>query len=389
MRQQEAMEKPQTGADRRGPFPWGRVIVMLFVALLLISLSVVLWVAGGMMMTWGAIAPLAIGLIVAITPLVQWLFPLSPVAWPENDKQPPVRSSSSQAQSEPFAGDIFHFDETQLPAPDEFYGREYERQVLITRTGKRNSTAIVGDYRIGKSWLMQYLLQCAPTHPQLGPGVRVGRLSATHPQSQTPAGFVKRAMEVLNMPAHKAGPRETPLERLAIAVRELRTLGIIPVLCIDEFAGVIGRPGFDKSFVMGLRAIAEDDGLVLITASRQSLHQVIEDMTGETSPLFNIMPEIALRPFTEAEATNFVEKKGRQAGFDRNERAFFLTCAAIQQANGKPGWPPLRLQLVGQLLLAEKHQVVGQSVYALKDQAYQDAFKKRVEEAYQTVVRKP
>jgi hypothetical protein len=166
------------------------------------------------------------------------------------------------------------------------------------------------------------LQQIAPRHPQLGPRVRVGRLNATNPQCRTLAGFTKRALEVLDFPARDPSPNETPLERLTIAARDLKTLGIIPILCIDEFAGLIGLPGFDKSFVVSLRAIAEDEGLVLITASKQPLHEVIEHMIGETSPLFGIMPQLTLKPFTESEAKTFVQEKSQQAGFSEQEQFF-------------------------------------------------------------------
>ena len=85
------------------------------------------------------------------------------------------------------------------------------------------------------------------------------------------------------------------------------------MLCIDEFAGLIGKPDFDKLFLSGLRAIAEDEGLVLITASRQPLHEVIEHIIGESSPLFNIMPQLTLKPFTEQEEGHLSRRKvGKQ-----------------------------------------------------------------------------
>lgn len=392
----EGREQASGKLSKRAPFPWGRVLVVFLILLLLSGLAVVGLV--GVMHSantgaWTFIVPVLIGIVGVMVPIVQWLFPLNTSA---SGTQPDSASDGrvilgqtnliQSSRVHPLA-DIFHFNETQLPDPGEFYAREYERLTLLTRTGKRNSTALVGDYRIGKSWMMQYLQQRAPS--QLGSHVHVGKLSATHPQSQTPAGFVKRALEVLEIPVHKTGAHVAPLERLAIAARELKTLGIIPVLCIDEFAGIIGKPGFDKDFVMGLRAIAEDEGLVLVTASKQSLHEVIENMTGETSPLFNIMPEIALKPFSEAEAKIFISEKSQQAGFSKNEQAFFLECAAIDRPDGKKGWPPMRLQLVGQILLMEKRRAAEEKrAYAVNDLSYQEDFKRRLDEQYLAVVKK-
>ncbi len=403
--------QPRNNGVQREPFPWGRTIVAVFVILILSSLTIAVLFVTGHMYDVSFTAPAAIGLIVAIIGALTWLFPLSPFAW----RQPPQPSPVPNAPQTPIAtspipvtqvsgptlvstvlfpatspvAQIFHFAQS-LPSPDEFYGRAYERATLINRTSQRSSTALVGEYRIGKSWLMQYLQQSAPTHAQLGPQVRIGSMSATHPQCQTLVGFVKKALEVLNVPPHRPNPHETPLERLAIEAGELKKQGIIPVLCIDEFAGLIGRPGFNKSFVEGLRAIAENDGLVLITASRDPLHTVIEHIIRGTSPLFNIMPELTLQPFTEAEAQIFISEKGQQSGLSADEQAFFLACATMPQSGGTSSWPPLRLQLIGQLLLADKYPVAPAShVYDLSDPVYQADFKQRLDTQYRTVVKHP
>jgi len=388
--QQEAIEPvpvPSAPSPRQ-PFPWVRMIIMLSMAAVLISLSIIIWITSAQTLTWAAVASFALGLIAAMLPVVQWLFPFNSLE-PARDSQLDPPNASVPPVHPPVATSLFHFDETQLPSPAEFFGREYERGTLLTRISARSSTAIIGDYRIGKSWLLQYLIQSIPTHPQLGPRVHIGRLSATHPQSATLAGFVERALQVLDVPDYRASTPETPMQRLATAVRNFKQLGIIPVLCIDEFAGLIGKADFDKNFIIGLRAIAEDDGLVLITASRHPLYTILHHLTGDTSPLFNIMQELTLKPFSEPEARSFVEQKGHLAGFTQEEQRFFLACATIAQPDGSLRWPPLRLQLAGQQLLAEKQGTHNQPSYNIKDPAFQSAFRQRLEEAYQAVVSQP
>ncbi|MGH2506638.1 MAG: hypothetical protein ACRDHZ_04350 [Ktedonobacteraceae bacterium] len=409
--QQKAIEPVQPRKSvPRGPLPWFRIKLAVFLSLIACILTVVGLLATGHLYDIFSISVAALVLIGIIIAILAWLFPFNPFV----RQQPPPPSSTpntspSQVVASPVTltqtsviptpvspvlsslalptAQIFHFAES-MPSPDEFYGRAYERTTLLNRTYQRSSTALVGEYRIGKSWLMQYLQQSALMHTPLGLQVRIGRMSATNPQCQTLPGFVKKALEVLNVPAHRPSPRETPLERLTIEAGEMKKQGVISVLCIDEFAGLMGKPGFDKSFVEGLRAIAEDEGLVLITASREPLHTVIEQITGETSPLFNIMLELTLQPFTEAEATMFIREKGQQCGLSRDEQAFFLACAAMPQPSGASGWPPLRLQLVGQLLLADKYPVaLAQHVYTLHDPFYQADFKERLTKQYQAVVK--
>jgi hypothetical protein len=296
-KQQEAVQETQVQGtlSQRRPFPWVRTIVAFIVISVLVLLAVLAFLATGHIINtiWLYAAPLLSGLIIDIAVVLQWLIPQNPISWPTKSTQPQLVPEPAHVQIRPTAGNakiaqtppslpitpkaaaihlpvapaihIFHFNEPQLPNPGEFYGRRSERLELIHRTSIRASIAIDGEYRMGKSWLIQYLEQVAPV--QISPHVKIGRLSATHPQCQTLAGFINRALEILNVPNHGTSSKKMPLERLAAAARDFKNLGIIPVLCIDEFAGLIGKPGFDEFFLSGLRSIAEDEGLVLITAS--------------------------------------------------------------------------------------------------------------------------
>src|SRR5207253_1296149 len=94
------------------------------------------------------LAPLLSSLISAIITVLSWPFLLNSVpslAVPES--QPPSTSHSSNAPPRPLtssstpnppvlqpevpAGHIFHYNEPELPDPDEFYDRQYERTTLI------------------------------------------------------------------------------------------------------------------------------------------------------------------------------------------------------------------------------------------------------------------
>ena len=390
-RQQEAKQQKQ--AQGRLFRRRRELIASLIVFTLLVSMALLILYALNIIknVAWViAIVPSLFTLCGVIIGILQWLDPVSSSRSPSGDA---VDTNGTRHGTELVSlstAHIFHFDEPNLPNPGEFYARQDKRIDLIHRTSQRASTAITGDYRIGKSWLMQYLQQVAPTHSQLGPHVRVGRFSATHPECRTLPGFVRKSLEVLSVSDHNAHRTKLTLEQLSSAIREMKNLGIIPVLCIDEFAGLIGLPGFDKSFVNGLRAIASDDGLVLITASKQPLHDVIEKITGGTSPLHNIMPQLTLRPFTEAEARLFVREKSQQAGFSAQEQAFFLECAAIHRTDGTKGWPPMRLQQVGKMLLEDKRRAADErQKYNVQDSLYQKDFKSRLDEQYETVVKSP
>jgi hypothetical protein len=246
----------------------------------------------------------------------------------------------------------------------------------------------VGERRQGKTWLLSYLQLMAPTHSLLGPAYRVACVSATHPQCGSLAGFVRHVLDEFHVPLLSPDSVQPPLTWLAHEVRSLKKLGIVPVLCIDEFEGFTNTQEFTRSFVEGLRALTQDDGLVLVTGSRRPLKELIEHLTGETSPLFNIVHQISLRPFDEQEARAFVEAKSTQVSFSEEEQEYFLRRAALYTVHGDPYWPPLRLQLVGQMLLDEKLLPAGQQAASQAERTRaQNEFKARLDETYQSVIR--
>lgn len=282
---------------------------------------------------------------------------------------------------------IFCFN-LPLRDPSEFYGHDAARTTLITRTANGGSTSIVGERRSGKTWLLTYLQLVTPTHSKLGQTHRIAYVSATHPQNKTLEGFVRSALEELKFPQSSYDPSLQPLSQLSRSIRILKKLGTSPVLCIDEFEGFNNRQEFNVDFVEGLRAMAQDDGLALVIASRSPLKELIEDLTGQTSPLFNIVQQISLYPFTEQEAREFVYDKSNIAGFTKKESEFFFSQSTLHNTSGDPYWPPLRLQLVGQMLLDDKQSEQGRPLDDKLDEfRYQSEFEKHLDESYQAVVR--
>src|SRR5712692_3953322 len=325
-------------------------------------------------------------------------FQLSPIFFPPQSEpttaihhhyyttpdQPHASTSHVSVQT---SKQIFRFN-MPLNDPAEFYGRAHARTTLLSRTANGGSSSIVGERRMGKTWLMEYLQLVAPTQKDLGPRFRVGYLSATHPQCKTLAGFTVKALEVLKVPTSHLDQAHIQFSQLAKAIVDLKAQDIVPVLCIDEFEGFDSKQEFNQNFVEGLRAMTQDDGLILITASRRPLADIIIGMTGQTSPLFNIIQQLTLKPFIEPEAVKFVQDKSSQAGFNDLERAYFSKCATTYSQDGEKQWFPLRLQLLGQMLLDDKQAAQHEPQrYRLEDVRYQVDFEKRLAEEYQAVVK--
>jgi len=256
---------------------------------------------------------------------------------------------------------------------NEFYGRKREQTILLTRTRNRASTSIVGPRRIGKTWLVEYLRLVAPA--KLGSRFHIGYLDATLPSSATSAGFTAKALEQLGISTFRNNHAHSMTD-LEEGVRALRQINHIPILCIDEFEGFTRKQDFDLEFFTNLRAITQI-GLSLVVISKQPIIDIVSNRA-RTSPFFNIFEQLMLKPFQYEEAQKFVHAKGIQAGFTDYEQHLLLQYGQI----GKQQWSPIRLQLVGKMLLEDKNQ----QIYSPGNLDYWQEFEQRLEETYRAVV---
>ncbi len=273
-----------------------------------------------------------------------------------------------------------------LPNPGEFYGRLDERMTLFGRTRKGYSTSIVGPRRTGKTWLISFL-QFAIAD-ESGTQFRIGYIDATRPSCATPAGFTACALEALDMPVPGKMRDHLDLTMLEGAIKDLRTRREIPILCIDEFEHFGDHTVFDLHFFSELRSLAGPGlELCLVVASKTPLIDIVGDI-GKTSGFFNIFEQLTLKPFNTKEADEFINAKGKQAGFGDQERDYL-------RANGReyglkgPQWPPLRLQIAGVMLERDKKLAAAghPGHYRPADVDYWEDFKVRLEEKYRGMVK--
>lgn len=235
-----------------------------------------------------------------------------------------------------------------LPDPEEFYGREREKQRLVNRTLHKGSTSITGPRRIGKTWLVHYLRFTLLDQP--GPSFRFGYLDAMSPRCETVPGFTTEAMRVLGLTAPSPQP---DLSALVDGLQMLHEQRITPILCIDEFESFGDHQEFTPHFFSGLRAMTQMQDLTLIVISRDSLRNIV-GRNSRGSGFINIFEEIRLKKFTRVEAAHFIEEKGQAAGFTPQEQAY-LWCYG-REAEHEEAWVPQRLQFAGQTLLDDLQQ---------------------------------
>lgn len=285
----------------------------------------------------------------------------------------------------------------KLLDPDDFYGRISERNTLIDRTRRRASTSIVGPRRIGKTWLLQYLMLVATKG--LGADYRMVEMSAHAAYFNTLVAFteyvlkelkrqtqngsvvckiLEEALESLEEEQKKSRPEI--LDILEGAIRDISRKKIVTVLCIDEFNNITINPQrkkqFNLAFFRSLRNMADsqNSSFVLVIASHNSLKRIVGRI-GHESGFYNIFDQIMIKPFRLTEAEDFVQTKGDQAQFTDLERDHLLKLGGRGWWLWSQYWP-LQLEQTGKAMWDDR--VLGPDYFQPEDRKYWRKLKKRL-----------
>ncbi|MEW5867714.1 MAG: AAA family ATPase [Chloroflexota bacterium] len=256
--------------------------------------------------------------------------------------------------------------------PERFYGRQAELGQIVTRllSGALESTSVIGERRSGKTSLLKYL-----AHEQGASrlGLAPGRYCTVYIDFEgltdiTPARFWQRVLGLLGRSLCSPALDETiqafrKLENYDVfdledVFQAVDNLGVKVVLLMDEFEYVIQNPNFGVSFFAGLRSIAINYPLALVSATRRELVDLCHSDEIKGSPFFNIFATVFLRPFSPAEVQDLLDgyTGGSDMAFEPQEKGLVLRIA---------GGYPIFVQIAGHFLWEGKRQ--GLSGQALLD----------------------
>lgn len=232
------------------------------------------------------------------------------------------------------------FAGSTITDPRFFVGRREALKLLSDRMQGSQPTSInvVGRHKTGKSSLLVHFQQTYGQRVTNPDGYRVAYLSLQNSACETEEKFYREI-------AKELGQGEQTLDRQGFTawVKGLKDLGILPVLCVDNFEELLEqREQFPNGFYDNLRFLIDSNCLMMVMASREML-DVYSRQKQITSDFFNVFQTIDLNGgLTETEATELVQKKN-MAG----ER---LT-ADVQEIALKWGkLEPFLLQLAGRTL---------------------------------------
>jgi hypothetical protein len=248
-----------------------------------------------------------------------------------------------------------------ITTPDRFIGRLREIEQIQSRlhNNEFESTAIVGERRTGKTSLLMYL-----AHPQVAQeaGFSEDRYVFVPIDLQfvvednTPTDFWRIALNALKC---RIQDEEliARIDKLCLydnidtaLLADLFSSEIDPknmriVLLLDEFENVTKNQNFNLSFYTGLRALAINYNLALITSSRRSLIDLTISKEVRSSPFFNIFADVNLYPFSISEVDTFFRRYLAENGirFHKRDLQYILKLA---------GPHPHFLQMASSLLYA-------------------------------------
>lgn len=271
---------------------------------------------------------------------------------------PPVSGAPPALLHDPAANPFTYGN--PISDPNRFFGRAREIEQVFNRlrNAEGESSSIVGGRRIGKSSLLNYL-----AHPDVHKrfGFNPERSIFVYvdlqivDQQTTPARLWQRLLS--RMGRHNTG------EELSRKVSEIIDGGTFDnftltdlfdlvdrqhrhiVFLLDEFENVTTNPNFDPGFFYGLRSLAIQHNLSLVTSSRHELIDLTHSQEVRSSPFFNIFANINIRLFTAAETGKLVAGllSGTHIEFSEEDTATLVEIA---------GGHPFFLQAAGYFLVA-------------------------------------
>lgn len=210
-----------------------------------------------------------------------------------------------------------------ISEPARFFGREREVDQVFSRlrNDEFESSSIVGDRRIGKTSLLNYI-----GHPQVrskygldGPEfVFVYADLQMVDSTTTPVRLWQRLLRHLERQCQDASVKDLvrtagtqePLDTFALdeLFEELDARGQHVVFLLDEFEQVTTNSNFGPEFFYALRSLAIHHKLALLTSSRRELIELCHSDKIRSSPFFNIFANINVTLLSRADAERLVRE---------------------------------------------------------------------------------
>jgi hypothetical protein len=210
-----------------------------------------------------------------------------------------------------------------ISEPWRFFGRQHEVEQVFSRLRNREfeSSSLVGERRVGKTSLLNYLANPVVHQPY---GLDPGKYLFVYVDLQivdkntTPTRLWQRLLQQMMRSCHEEGIKHVLGElRQAQSIDNFALEDLFDtvdgkdqhvIFLLDEFENVTENHNFDAAFFYGLRSLAIHHHLALITSSCRELIELCHSEAIRSSPFFNIFANMNVRLFSKAEAQDLISQ---------------------------------------------------------------------------------
>ena len=245
-----------------------------------------------------------------------------------------------------------YLNRTMIRNPGEFHGRRREIRRIYSALDADDpqSISIVGDRRIGKSSLLNFIYHRENRQKNM---TRCGEAIFVYLDFQGRADFDMRefiefvigVIRIEDRSIAEPAPGEITRETLRSIIQGLHGEGRRLIVLMDEFEHITRNPGFDRHFFSFLRSLAMHHRVAYVTSSYEELQRMCHQQDISDSPFFNIFANLPLRPFRPQEARSLIVTPSQAAGLP--------LAAHADRALSLAGCFPLFLQIACSCLFEE------------------------------------
>ncbi|MFQ3583303.1 MAG: protein kinase [Chloracidobacterium sp.] len=202
--------------------------------------------------------------------------------------------------------------------PNQFYGRRKEVARIFSRlgAGRPQSIAVVGDRRIGKSSLLNYL--CAPQVrqqylPRSEEYVFVF-LDLQQRRRMLLDDFLDIWLAEIQHSARVSVTDKHGFDGIHAALDALRVRHCKLIAVFDEFDILTSNRAFSADFFAFLRSLANNYEVAYVTSSGRDLQELCHADQIADSPFFNIFTNVYLRAFSDDDAYELIARPSEANG---------------------------------------------------------------------------
>ena len=208
-----------------------------------------------------------------------------------------------------------------ITAPRQFFGRRREVKRIYSRLDAPHpqSISVVGERRIGKSSLLNYIYNRKNRKRLMqnhGNAIFIF-MDFQRSADLTIPKFIDILFSMFKYEQSKELKHirgEKNLDQLRDVVQELSSEGKRIIILMDEFEAITKNENFDMQFFSFLRFLANNFMVAYVTSSYMELQQLCHNKDIADSPFFNIFSNLPLRPFSRDEAVALITVPSEREG---------------------------------------------------------------------------